>query len=135
MEAAAARPSRLTEWLVRGVDGEAVRAARRRNYELLAAELAELAPEPFRTLPPGVAPLYFPALAPDRDAALARLLGQGVRALEIWPVPHPLLDREAHRELEPLRRQALALPVHQSLELRHMEHVLRAAKRALAPSA
>jgi hypothetical protein len=132
MEAAATRPAPLTEYVCRRADAEQIRAARRCNYELLAAELAELAPEPFRGLPAGVAPLYFPLRATDRDGAIARLLEHGVRPLEIWPLPHPLLDRERFSELEPARRELLALPVHQSLGRWQMERVLAAAKAALA---
>ena len=133
MEAAAAAPSRLTERIARAADADAIRAARRRNYELLLADLHDLVPELFRTLPPGIAPLYLPVLSRDRDAAMARLLERGVRALEIWPVPHPLLDRERFSELEPLRRGLLALPVHQSLQDWHVDAVRNAAKLALTP--
>jgi hypothetical protein len=131
MDAAAAAPARLTERLAARADPDAFRTRRRRNYERLLAELAELAPEPFRELPAGVTPLYFPALVADRDGAIRRLLEHGVRALEIWPVPHPLLDRSRHAEVEPLRRGLLALPVHQALDDWHMDCVLSAAKRAL----
>jgi dTDP-4-amino-4,6-dideoxygalactose transaminase len=131
MENAAGHPARLTAWALPRVDPQAIRARRRRNYEALLAELAELAPEPYRSLPDGVAPLYFPALVPDRDRAIARLLDHGVRALEIWPVPHPVLDRRRHAELEPARDGLLALPVHQSLRDRHVERVLEAARAVL----
>jgi hypothetical protein len=131
MENAAGRPARLTAAAVRRADPDRVRSLRRRNYELLGAELAELAPEPFRTLPDGTAPLYFPARAADRDAAIAALLDRGVRPLEVWPVPHPLLDRTRFAELEPARAQLLALPVHQALSARHMERVLEAARAVL----
>jgi len=135
MEAAASRPARLTEMLVRRVDPDAIRARRRRNYELLRDELAEFAPAPYRELPDGVAPLYFPALVADRPAAIAALLSHGVRAIEIWPVPHPLLDRERFSELEPARRRLIALPAHQDLDEWHMRVVLDAAKGVLRPAA
>jgi perosamine synthetase len=131
MENAAGPPARLTAWTLPRVDPVAARERRRRHYAALATELAELAPEPFRTLPPGTAPLFFPALVRDRDCAIARLLEHGVRALEVWPVPHPVLDRSRHAELEPIRDGLLALPVHQSLRDRHVERVLEAAKAVL----
>jgi hypothetical protein len=131
MENAAGHPARLTEWALPRANPEEVRARRRRNYAALAAELGELAPEPYRALPDGVAPLFFPALAPDRDRAIARLLDHGVRALEVWPVPHPILDRDRHAELEPIRTGLLALPVHQALRDTHVERVLEAAKAVL----
>ena len=131
MENAAGRPARLTSALVRRADPERVRARRRANYETLLAELAELAPAAHRELPDGCAPLYFPALAADRPAAIRGLLEHGVRPLEVWPVPHPLLDRDRFAELEPLRAGLLALPVHQALSPAHMAHILRAAKAVL----
>ena len=133
MEVAASSCSRLTARIVRRVDGAAVRERRRRNYTALAGELAPACPEPFRTLPDGVCPLYLPVVATDRPRVMAELLARGVRAVEIWPVPHPVLDRERHRELEPLRGGLLALPVHQDLEPWHVEAVARAAKDVLRP--
>jgi dTDP-4-amino-4,6-dideoxygalactose transaminase len=131
LEAAAAHPSRITSRSLRRVDAERVRARRRANYEALAAEIGERCFEPFRELPPGTTPLYLPVLAADRPRAIARLLEHGVRAIEIWPVPHPLLDRGRFAELEPLRAGLLALPVHQDLDSWHMDAVARAAKAAL----
>lgn len=131
MENAAGRPARLTSALVRRADPARLRERRRRNYSILAAELAALAPEPFRELPEGTAPLYFPVRARDRDRAIAALLERGVRPLEVWPVPHPLLDRSRFAELEPARRELIALPVHQALGERHVERVLDAARAVL----
>jgi hypothetical protein len=134
LEAAAGRPSRLTARVLRGVDAERVRSRRRENYRALAQELGELCFEPFRELPAGTTPLYLPVAARDRPRAISRLLESGVRAIEIWPVPHPLLDRDRFRELEPLRRGLLALPVHQDLDPWHVAAIAAAAKRALGGS-
>jgi len=131
MENAAGRPARLTSALVRRADPERLRARRRANYSLLLEELAELAPAAHRALPDGCAPLYFPALTADRPAAIRGLLAHGVRPLEVWPVPHPLLDRAHFAELEPLRAGLLALPVHQALGEHEMDRVLTVAKRVL----
>ena len=131
MENAAGRPARLTAALVRRADPERLRARRRANYETLLAELADLAPPAHRTLPDGCAPLYFPVLAADRPGAIRGLLEHGVRPLEVWPVPHPRLDRERFAELEPVRAQLLALPVHQALGEREITRVLEAARRVL----
>ena len=84
-------------------------------------------------LPPGTAPLYLPVLAPDRPRALARLLEHGVRGLEIWPVPHPLLDRSALPPSWSGRAPSLlALPVHQQLRPTHVDAIASAASRALS---
>jgi hypothetical protein len=132
LEAAAGRPSRITARALRRVDPETIRTRRRANYQDLAAELGELCFEPFRLLPPHTTPLYLPVLARDRGAAIARLLEHGVRAVEIWPVAHPLLDRRRFSELEPLREGLLGLPVHQDLDPWHVDAVARAARTALS---
>ena len=74
-------------------------------------------------------------MADDRATAIVRLLEHGVRALEVWPVPHPALDRKRFAELEPARRGLLALPVHQALAPWHVERVLAAAKDVFARGA
>ena len=132
MENAARRPARLTELVARRAAAERVRARRRANYERLRDELSEHVPEAYRELPEGTCPLYLPVRSPDRAAAIRVLIERGVRALEIWPVPHPLLDRTRFAELEPARRELLALPTHHLLEPWHIELVLAAAKGALA---
>ena len=54
------------------MDEDAIRTRRRANYEALRDELAELTLEPFRKLPAGTCPLYFPVLAEDRSGAIAK---------------------------------------------------------------
>src|SRR5205807_1515125 len=104
-------PSRVTAWAALRVDGAAIREQRRANYDALIKDVAPLVPPSFRQLPPGVCPLYVPVLAADRSGAITALLDHGVRAIEVWPVPHPLLDRSQFPELEGARAQLLALPV------------------------
>jgi perosamine synthetase len=133
MKTAARVPSRVTAWAAPRVDGNAIRERRRANYEALIADLAPLCPPPFRRLPPGVCPLYVPVLSADRAAAIGALLDHGVRALEVWPVPHPLLDRSQFPELERARTQLLALPVHHLLTDEHTAQLRRAALEVLKP--
>ncbi|GAA4627125.1 hypothetical protein GCM10023196_038090 [Actinoallomurus vinaceus] len=132
LEVAASKSSRMTEWAVHGADGEKIREHRRRNYQTLLNALPEVCPPRFRGLPDGVAPLYYPVRVPQRDRTIAELQKRGVRSIEIWPVPHPLLDRHRFAELEPLRHEMLALPVHQGLSTWHMEQVANAAREAIA---
>jgi DegT/DnrJ/EryC1/StrS aminotransferase family len=131
MENAARRPARLTETISARVDPVATRSRRRANYLRLLAELDDHVPQRYRDLPELTAPLYLPVRAPDRHAAMRTLLDHGVRALEIWPVPHPLLPREEYAHLDPARHELLALPVHQQLRDEHVDLVLAAAKKAL----
>lgn len=131
LEVAASKCSRVTEWAVHGADGRRIRELRRRNYRILLDAIPELCLAPFRELPDGVAPLYYPVRVRERDRMLAELQRRGVRSIEIWPVPHPLLDRAEHRGLDPLRAELLALPVHQGLSEWHMGQIADAAKEAV----
>ena len=131
MENAARLPARLTERVARRADGARIRARRRANYLRLRDELADHVPEAFRELPEGTCPLYLPVRAADRPVAVRGLIERGVRTLEIWPVPHPLLDRARFPELEPARRELLALPTHHLLAPWHLDAVARAAKAVL----
>jgi dTDP-4-amino-4,6-dideoxygalactose transaminase len=116
---------------VHGADGERIRELRRRNYQILLNALPEVCLDRFRGLPDGVAPLYFPVRVPERDRTIAELQKRGVRSIEIWPVPHPMLDRNRFAELEPLRHQMLALPVHQGLSEWHVQQIAVAAREAI----
>lgn len=131
LEVAASKCSRVTEWAVHGADGEKIREARRRNYQVLLDALPEVCLDRFRGLPDGVAPLYFPVRVPERDRTIAELQKRGVRSIEIWPVAHPLLDGSQFEEIGALRHQMLALPVHQGLTTWHMEQVAVAAREAV----
>jgi dTDP-4-amino-4,6-dideoxygalactose transaminase len=140
LDVAATQCSRLTEWAVGGAAGNRIRDVRRANYEVLLDALPDICPDRFRDLPAGVAPLYFPLRVPERDRTIQELQHRGVRAIEIWPVPHPLLAdaRRQHpaaeakfRELDPIRHQMLALPVHQGLSEWHMRRVASAARDAV----
>jgi len=130
MEAAASAPSRLSRWLIDRSEAAGVRDRRRANYEFLSGKLGDACPQMFRLLPPGTCPLYLPVMAEDRQAALVELRAKGIRAIEVWPVPHPLLDRSRFSELEPLRNGLLGLPVHQDLRPWHMKVVAEAARSA-----
>jgi hypothetical protein len=132
MENAARRPARLTETISTRVDPVATRSRRRANYLRLLADLGEHVPARYQNLPELTCPLYLPVRAPDRTSAMRTLLDHGVRALEIWPVPHPLLPREDFRELDWARDELVALPIHQQLRDEHVDAVLAAAKAALA---
>lgn len=113
LQAAAAAPSPLTEWALARVHGDEIRRLRRANYQVMAEALGPLVPAGFRLLPEGTCPLYLPTRVDDRSDALGRLWSRGLRAMEVWPISHPLLDTEEFAELSDLRESLIALPVHQ----------------------
>lgn len=111
--AAAAKPSRLTKRVFSHADAAAIRARRRENFAAAAEILGGLVLPAYRTLPDGTCPLYLPIRVERRDAVMRALWGRGVRAIEIWPVAHPLLD--GYEDLRQIRSELIALPVHQAL--------------------
>ncbi len=124
--------SRVTLGLLRGVDREDVRAARRRNYGALGRALGELGTmRPlFDELPARVCPLVFPLVAKDRDGVLGRLEGSGVSAIAWWSGGHPRMDLAAFPEARALKRSVVALPVHQGLDERDMAYIAARVREA-----
>lgn len=129
LRAAAAEPSRLTERVLRYADASAIREQRRKNFAVAAELLDELVPPAYRTLPDGTCPLYLPIRVERRDAVMRGLWGRGVRAIEIWPVAHPLLD--GYEDLRRIRSELIALPVHHALSAETVAETARIAAKVV----
>jgi len=118
MDAAAVEALREVE------PGEIV-AARRRNYELLLAAAGSFADcrSALPVLPDGVCPLYFPAFA-ERPREIVRRLARGaVASVQWWGTFHRAVPWRQFPEAEWLKRNVVALPVHQDLGVAHMRRV------------
>jgi dTDP-4-amino-4,6-dideoxygalactose transaminase len=127
----APRPaSRATLLALRRVVDPGVVEARRRNYDLLLSRLGELVAPPFRTLPPGASPLVLPIAARDKPAVLRDLRATGIRALDLWSVPHPSLPPHGFPHAAALRRTLVGLPVHQELRGRDVDRIAAAVARS-----
>ena len=117
--------SNWSERLLDRLDYDAIRNQRRRNFVLLAELLAEAGIAPWRTLEPGVCPLFFPLLVRDKSGAARRLKAWGVIATELWnegdPVSTPLEGRGARF----LRRHVLELPIHQDVDETQIRYLAR----------
>jgi dTDP-4-amino-4,6-dideoxygalactose transaminase/CelD/BcsL family acetyltransferase involved in cellulose biosynthesis len=105
-----------------------VAARRRAHYRLLLEELRGDVPRPFECLPPGSSPFAFPVATPRKSHLLERLACAGVRAVDLWSVPHPSLPEEQFPEAAKRRGTTVCLPVHQELRLVDVERVARAAR-------
>lgn len=125
-------PSAATLLALRRVVDPAVAERRRDNYELLLSRLADLVPEPFGTLHPGACPLVLPVRATDKRTFLERLRTAGIRALDLWSVPHPSLESDRFPRAARLRRTLVGLPVHQELRRRDLERIAAVARIAEA---
>jgi perosamine synthetase len=126
-------PSRATLLaLRRAIDTTAVER-RRDHYELLLGRLADMVPPPFAVLDPGACPLVLPVRAADKTTFLGRLRAAGIRALDLWSVPHPALDQQRFPRAAALRQTLVGLPVHQELRPRDLERIAAVARAASAP--
>jgi len=102
--------------------------ARRYNYQRLIDVLPEEVALPlFRELPVGVAPYAFPlVVAGDARPLVRHLRARGVPA-GLWPdlPPEVFCDVGVHGRALDLGQRVVLLPVHQSLEERHLRHIAR----------
>jgi dTDP-4-amino-4,6-dideoxygalactose transaminase len=129
----APRPaSRATLLALRRVVDPAAVERRRRNYDVLLGRLGELVAPPFRALAPGASPLVLPIAAADKPAVLRDLRASGIRALDLWSVPHPSLPQDRFPRAAGLRRTLIGLPVHQELRRRDLERIAAAVGRVTA---
>ena len=99
-------------------------AARRAHYELLLADLGDLALPALRDLPAGASPFAFPLVTARKAELLGRLRANGIDALDFWPIPHSSLPSGFPQAAE-LRRSIVGLPVHQELRRSDLERIVR----------
>jgi dTDP-4-amino-4,6-dideoxygalactose transaminase len=119
-------PSRATQLALRRVIDPAAADRRRGNYELLSSRLGELVAPPFRTLAPGACPLVLPIAVADKPAVLRDLRATGIRAMDLWSVPHPSMDEHRFPRAAALRRTLVGLPVHQELRRCDLDRIAAA---------
>jgi dTDP-4-amino-4,6-dideoxygalactose transaminase len=121
--------SGVSSRLLHHLDFETIRRRRRENFELLAERLDGRVAVLQRETAGGVCPLFFPLLVSDKRTAAARLRERGIEALEFWNEG----TATAHNDVSPgarfLRAHVLALPVHQDLTVRHMDHIAHPVSR------
>ena len=122
--------SRVSLGLLQRLADPATAEDRRRRFATLASALGDLLPEPFRDRLPGASPYVFPIEVDHREAAIAALEAAGVRAMNLWSVPHPALPDEGFPRAAALRRRVIGLPVHQEIRPRDLSSIIRATLQA-----
>lgn len=123
---AASSPAATTLLALPRVARSDAAARRRRNYRYLLVALGHLVPAAFRVLPPGASPFVFPVVAADKPLLLRRLRARGVRAVDLWSVPHPSLPDRDFPGAAALRERVVGLPTHQELGERDLAAVVTA---------
>ena len=117
--------SRLAMRIINRTDFRGIRDARRRNYEHLVGMVSgtDGAVPVFEDLPPGVCPLFFPMVVEGRDEVVERLRARGVKSYAWWRFMHDAVPWREFPDAAFLKRHILGLPVHQDLDMDHMERI------------
>ena len=105
-------------------------ATRRANYSYLLSELNDVVAAAWSSLPGGASPFCFPIETGAKERLLRALLDRNVIALNLWSVPHPLLEVERFANARKLRGHVLGLPVHQELRRRDLDRIVTAYRQA-----
>jgi dTDP-4-amino-4,6-dideoxygalactose transaminase len=105
-----------------------VAGLRRDHHRRLSVELSHLVHPAFATAPPDSAPLLLPIAVADKARLLAELRAAGIRALDLWSVPHPSLPAHRFPAAAGLRRSLVGLPVHQELRPRDLDSIAAAVR-------
>ena len=87
-----------------------------------------MVPEPFARLPEDTSPFAFPIESPHKATLLDRLATHGIRALDLWPVPHPRVPVGRFGRADSLRARVIALPVHQELAPGDVDRIICATR-------
>ena len=122
--------SRLSKGVLSTTNPFEVVEKRRRNYQYLHNALCNIPTfSPlFDGLPDDVCPLSFPAFVKDRNRWYKALSDKGILVLG-WPGYYPGFDWDEFPEACKLKDNLLTLPVHQDLDVHHMEYIAECVKR------
>ncbi|MHC3437835.1 DegT/DnrJ/EryC1/StrS family aminotransferase [Natrialbaceae archaeon A-gly3] len=116
--------SKLTRLIAGGIDVDAIRQKRRRNYrawEHTLTERGDVRPV-FETLPEGICPQVCAVYADDPEGFLADLEGAGLESVHTWPrLPGEVLEDPAHSTAVSLAERIVVLPVHQQVDVAEIE--------------
>ena len=133
---AVSSPASSTRLLIPRLGAEAA-ARRRAHYRLLLEELRRDVPPPFDRLPGGASPFVFPIRTERKRELIDRLVGQGIRPLDLWSAAHPALPADRFPAAQSRRATTVGLPVHQELRAADVERVagvIRATARQRQPA-
>ena len=112
-------------------DLDAIVEARRRNFFFLLGRLRSVAPPLAGQLPPGVCPLFYPLVVPEKLELMERLRARGVETIDFWRHFHPACDPGEFPEVAGLRQTVLEVPCHQDLSPELMTLVADEVRAAL----
>lgn len=129
--------SSWSDHLLARLECAAICPQRRRNFTMLAEQLAASGIVPWLDLEPGVCPLFYPLLVKDKPAAGRALRARGVMATELWNEGDPLSACHEGAGAQFLRRHVLELPIHQDIceeQIRYIAQEVIDSRVALEPT-
>jgi len=117
--------------ILNGEDFEKIKIIRRRNFEYLLNHFLknERMILPFRSLPGGICPLFFPIIVESsaiRDNLYRILKSHGVITHPYWNRFHPAVPWHEFPDAVFLKERVLGLPIHQDLTLSHLDRLIDA---------
>ncbi|MGA2465571.1 MAG: DegT/DnrJ/EryC1/StrS family aminotransferase [Thermodesulfobacteriota bacterium] len=121
--------SGLSKRIINRTNFEEIKNIRRGNFEYLLKYFLqnERGILPFKELPSGVCPLFFPIIlesAERRVTLYNTLKSRGVITHPWWDRFHPQVPWDEFPEAVYLKTKLFGLPIHQDLTLKHLEHVI-----------
>lgn len=121
--------SGITKQILKKIEPEKIIHKRRRNYLYLCAELQSVSSIKilFNDLPENVCPMSFPLFFKIRKEAYRELSKNGI-LVQGWPGYYPGLNWDDFPEACNLKDNLLTLPVHQDLDIHHMEYIAECVK-------
>jgi dTDP-4-amino-4,6-dideoxygalactose transaminase len=128
------RMSNASQRLLQRFDFDKIRRQRVSNYQTLGQSLNGSVTPLHSTLETGVCPLFYPIVVDHKAAAARSLRTHGVQALEFWNYGADDIGRES-AAVQYLRSHVLALPVHQDLSPRHLDHMADCVTRVVPRAA
>lgn len=127
--------SGLSRNVINGTDFDEIKSIRRRNFEYLLEYFLknERGILPFRELPPGVCPLFFPLILESgekRERLYRTLRSRGIITHPWWDRFHPEVPWNEFPDAVYLKTRLFGLPIHQDLSIQHMERVIEEFEKA-----
>jgi len=116
--------SKVSKGIISTTNPHKIFEQRRSNYQYLHNALQKLSSISFlfEFLPDNVCPLAFPIYVHDRNQWADELEARGI-LVGGWPSYHRGFNWGDFPEARHLKNDLLTLPVHQELEIRHMEYI------------
>jgi perosamine synthetase len=127
--------STMSKAILSQTDFERVKDIRRKNFQYLLQYFLknERGNLPFRELPQGVCPLFFPIIlksTEQRENLYQHLRERGVVTHPWWKRFHPDVPWDQFPDAAYLKQKLFGLPIHQDITLKHMDRIIEEFEKA-----